>query len=164
MCVLGLCALMDLDQRPQAVNQVAGQLLPAAILLFNGLKRAYTCRAEHENDEDEEEGDGEEEEENGKWALPNQKVFYLCSGSISVFWIKSSFMVLFHCMVRYGTVRFTLGRGFHWVQCLVLFSVPTRLRFQANRTVTKTWRVLSLRTCDMRHSGKAPIDIGCINI
>lgn len=57
---------MDLDQRPQAVNQVAGQLLPAAILLFNGLKRAYACRAEHENDEDEDEEDGEEEEENGK--------------------------------------------------------------------------------------------------
>uniref|UniRef100_A0A9J7XMG1 Importin 7 n=1 Tax=Cyprinus carpio carpio TaxID=630221 RepID=A0A9J7XMG1_CYPCA len=65
MCVLGLCALMDLDQRPQAVNQVAGQLLPAAILLFNGLKRAYACRAEHENDDDdEEEEDGEEEDEN----------------------------------------------------------------------------------------------------
>uniref|UniRef100_A0A8C1AUU8 Importin 7 n=1 Tax=Cyprinus carpio carpio TaxID=630221 RepID=A0A8C1AUU8_CYPCA len=69
MCVLGLCALMDLDQRPQAVNQVAGQLLPAAILLFNGLKRAYACRAEHENDDDdEEEEDGEEEDENAKQA------------------------------------------------------------------------------------------------
>ncbi|RXN17627.1 importin-7 [Labeo rohita] len=66
MCVLGLCALMDLDQRPQAVNQVAGQLLPAAILLFNGLKRAYACRAEHENEEDEDEEDGEEEEENAE--------------------------------------------------------------------------------------------------
>uniref|UniRef100_A0A673MGW6 Importin N-terminal domain-containing protein n=1 Tax=Sinocyclocheilus rhinocerous TaxID=307959 RepID=A0A673MGW6_9TELE len=66
MCVLGLCALMDLDQRPQAVNQVAGQLLPAAILLFNGLKRAYACRAEHENDEDEDGEDGEEEEENAE--------------------------------------------------------------------------------------------------
>ncbi len=77
MCVLGLCALMDLDQRPQAINQVAGQLLPAAILLFNGLKRAYTCRAEHENDEDEEGEDGEEEEENGKSALPNLMSFNL---------------------------------------------------------------------------------------
>uniref|UniRef100_A0A8C5F3T1 Importin 7 n=1 Tax=Gadus morhua TaxID=8049 RepID=A0A8C5F3T1_GADMO len=57
MCVLGLCALIDLDQRPVAVNQVAGQLLPAAILLFVGLKRAYACRAEHENeDEDDEDG------------------------------------------------------------------------------------------------------------
>lgn len=66
MCILGLCALIDLEHRPQAVNQVANQLLPAAILLFSGLKRAYACRAEHENEEDEDEEDGEEEEENGK--------------------------------------------------------------------------------------------------
>uniref|UniRef100_A0A6Q2Y2Q3 Importin N-terminal domain-containing protein n=1 Tax=Esox lucius TaxID=8010 RepID=A0A6Q2Y2Q3_ESOLU len=65
MCVLGLCALIDLEQRPQAVNQVAGQLLPAAILLFNGLKRAYACQAEHEN-EDEDDEDGDEDEENGE--------------------------------------------------------------------------------------------------
>ena len=65
MCVLGLCALIDLDQRPVAVNQVAGQLLPAAILLFTGLKRAYACRAEHEN-EDEDDEDGEDDEETGK--------------------------------------------------------------------------------------------------
>lgn len=56
---------MDLEQRPQAVNQVAGQLLPAAILLFSGLKRAYACRAEHENEEDEDDEDAEEEDENG---------------------------------------------------------------------------------------------------
>ncbi|XP_051996919.1 importin-7-like isoform X1 [Xyrauchen texanus] len=68
MCVLGLCALMDLEQRPQAINQVAGQLLPAIILLFNGLKRAYACRAEHENDEDEDVEGGEEEEENAELA------------------------------------------------------------------------------------------------
>ncbi|MBN3288989.1 IPO7 protein, partial [Polypterus senegalus] len=43
MCVLGLCALIDLEQRPQVLNQVAGQLLPATILLFNGLKRCETC-------------------------------------------------------------------------------------------------------------------------
>uniref|UniRef100_A0A4W4GJU1 Importin N-terminal domain-containing protein n=1 Tax=Electrophorus electricus TaxID=8005 RepID=A0A4W4GJU1_ELEEL len=66
MCVLGLCALMDLEQRPQSVSQVAGQLLPAAILLFNGLKRAYACRAEHENEEDEDDEDGEEEDDNAE--------------------------------------------------------------------------------------------------
>lgn len=65
MCILGLCALIDLEHRPQAVNQVAGQLLPAAILLFNGLKRAYACRAEHENDEDDDDEDGEDEDDNG---------------------------------------------------------------------------------------------------
>uniref|UniRef100_A0A674AIA7 Importin 7 n=1 Tax=Salmo trutta TaxID=8032 RepID=A0A674AIA7_SALTR len=64
ICVLGLCALIDLEQRPQAVNQVAGQLLPAAILLFNGLKRAYACQAENENEDEGEDEDGEEDEEN----------------------------------------------------------------------------------------------------
>uniref|UniRef100_A0A4W6DD61 Importin 7 n=1 Tax=Lates calcarifer TaxID=8187 RepID=A0A4W6DD61_LATCA len=59
-------ALIDLDHRPQAVNQVAGQLLPAAILLFSGLKRAYACRAEHENEDDDDDEDGEDEDENGK--------------------------------------------------------------------------------------------------
>lgn len=57
---------MDLEHRPQAINQVASQLLPAAILLFSGLKRAYACRAEHENEEDDDEEDGEEEDDNGK--------------------------------------------------------------------------------------------------
>lgn len=66
MCILGLCALIDLEHRPQVVNQVASQLLPAAILLFNGLKRAYACRAEHDNDEDDDDEDGEEEDDNGR--------------------------------------------------------------------------------------------------
>uniref|UniRef100_A0A3Q2P367 Importin 7 n=1 Tax=Fundulus heteroclitus TaxID=8078 RepID=A0A3Q2P367_FUNHE len=65
MCILGLCALIDLANRPLAVNQVGGQILPAAILLFSGLKRAYACRAEHENDEDDGE-DGEEEDDNAE--------------------------------------------------------------------------------------------------
>ena len=66
MCILGICALIDLEHRPQVVNQAAVQLIPAAILLFNGLKRAYACRAEHENDEDDDDEDGEEDDDNGK--------------------------------------------------------------------------------------------------
>lgn len=66
MCILGLCALIDLEHRPTAVNQVAGQLLPAAILLFNGLKRAYACRAEHENEDEDDDEDGEDEDDAGK--------------------------------------------------------------------------------------------------
>uniref|UniRef100_A0A8C0AXU5 Importin 7 n=1 Tax=Buteo japonicus TaxID=224669 RepID=A0A8C0AXU5_9AVES len=62
MCVLGLCALIDLEQIPQVLNQVAGQILPAFILLFNGLKRAYACHAEHENDSDDDD-EAEEDEE-----------------------------------------------------------------------------------------------------
>ncbi|NXC81256.1 IPO7 protein, partial [Cercotrichas coryphoeus] len=62
MCVLGLCALIDLEQIPQVLNQVAGQILPAFILLFNGLKRAYACHAEHENDSDDDD-EAEEDDE-----------------------------------------------------------------------------------------------------
>lgn len=65
MCVLGLCALIDLEQIPQVLNQVSGQILPAFILLFNGLKRAYACHAEHENDSDDDD-EAEEDEETGK--------------------------------------------------------------------------------------------------
>ncbi len=51
-------------------------------------------------------------------------------------------MALFHCMVRYGSVWFTFvffSTGYStWY-----FLVPPRPRFQAIRTVTKTWRVNS---------------------
>ncbi|XP_058015627.1 importin-7 isoform X7 [Ahaetulla prasina] len=63
MCVLGLCALIDLEHVPQVLNQVSGQILPAFILLFNGLKRAYACHAEHENDSDDDDDEAEEDEE-----------------------------------------------------------------------------------------------------
>ncbi len=46
-------------------------------------------------------------------------------------------------MVRFGTVHF--WGVFHWVLYLVpgTFLVPPQPRFQASRTVTKTWRVNS---------------------
>ncbi len=61
-------------------------------------------------------------------------------------WVASRLrhlMALFHCMVRFGTVHF--WGVFHWVLYLVpdTFLVPLRSRFQASRTVTKTWRVNS---------------------
>ncbi|KAM5138812.1 importin-7 [Mantella aurantiaca] len=62
ICVLGLCALIELDQRPQILGDVSTQILPAFILLFNGLKRAYACHAEQENDSDDDE-DGEDDDE-----------------------------------------------------------------------------------------------------
>lgn len=65
MCVLGLCALIDMEQIPQVLNQVSGQILPAFILLFNGLKRAYACHAEHENDSDDDD-EAEDDDETGK--------------------------------------------------------------------------------------------------
>ncbi|OCT83649.1 hypothetical protein XELAEV_18021791mg, partial [Xenopus laevis] len=62
ICVLGLCALIELEQRPQVLNQMSSQILPAFLLLFNGLKRAYACHAEQENDSDDD-GDGEDDED-----------------------------------------------------------------------------------------------------
>lgn len=56
---------------------MAIQLLPAAILLFNGLKRAYACRAEHENDEDDDDEDGEDDDDNGKVLLLLYSVWFI---------------------------------------------------------------------------------------
>lgn len=60
--VLGLCALLSMaGQRPQEVTEVAPQILPAALVLFQGLKRAYASRAnEEESDSDDEDEDDEE--------------------------------------------------------------------------------------------------------
>jgi hypothetical protein len=54
-----------MEQIPQVLNQVSGQILPAFILLFNGLKRAYACHAEHENDSDDDD-EAEDDDETGK--------------------------------------------------------------------------------------------------
>ncbi len=56
-------------------------------------------------------------------------------------------MALFHCMVRHGTVRYgSLLGGFPLgtVPGTWYFLVPPQPRFQASRTVTKTWRVNSI--------------------
>lgn len=77
MCVLGLCALIDMEQIPQVLNQVSGQILPAFILLFNGLKRAYACHAEHENDSDDDD-EAEDDDETGKgFAMSEASLNYL---------------------------------------------------------------------------------------
>ncbi len=58
-------------------------------------------------------------------------------GSFADYW---HFSTAWYGMVRYGTVHF--WGVFHWVLYLVpdTFLVPLRSRFQASRTVTKTWR------------------------
>jgi hypothetical protein len=62
--VLGLCTLISMvGQRPQEINEIAPQILPAALLLFQGLKRAYASRAlESESDSDDSSDDDEEDE------------------------------------------------------------------------------------------------------
>ncbi|KAK6191779.1 hypothetical protein SNE40_003377 [Patella caerulea] len=79
--VLGLCSLMNTpNNRPNEISSVAAKILPASLLLFQGLKRAYASRAQEDSDDDDdeeedEEGDGDEEvldsdeddiDENGK--------------------------------------------------------------------------------------------------
>lgn len=83
MCVLGLCALIDMEQIPQVLNQVSGQILPAFILLFNGLKRAYACHAEHENDS-EDDDEAEDDDETGKgFAVEEASLLYCLARNIT---------------------------------------------------------------------------------
>ncbi|XP_013398069.1 importin-7 [Lingula anatina] len=64
--VLGLCTLMDTPStRPAAINENASQILPSALLLFAGLKRAYASRAAAENEEGDDEDEEYEEDELG---------------------------------------------------------------------------------------------------
>merc|ERR1712128_410423 len=57
LCVLGLVHLMQMPDN-QSVAGHAQQLVPSALLLFDGLKRAYAAR---NDDESSEEGDSDEE-------------------------------------------------------------------------------------------------------
>ncbi|XP_059170655.1 importin-7-like [Physella acuta] len=62
MSVLGLCSLINMaGQRPQEITEFASQILPAALLLFQGLKRAYASRAlEDESDSDDSDDDDDD--------------------------------------------------------------------------------------------------------
>jgi len=57
ICVLGLVHLMQMADNPN-VTQHAQQIVPSALLLFDGLKRAYAAR---NDDEDSDEGESDEE-------------------------------------------------------------------------------------------------------
>lgn len=61
LCVLGLCKLMQLGpERIPALRLCHDKLLPAMLVLFQGLKRAYAAKAAEENNED---GDGDDDDE-----------------------------------------------------------------------------------------------------
>uniref|UniRef100_UPI00358E494A importin-7-like isoform X2 n=1 Tax=Myxine glutinosa TaxID=7769 RepID=UPI00358E494A len=60
LCVLGLCVLMEMQQRPEPVTRAACQLVPALLLLLQGLRRAYASRSEGEEESDDEEEDDDE--------------------------------------------------------------------------------------------------------
>ncbi|KAI8780568.1 importin-7, partial [Biomphalaria glabrata] len=67
MSVLGLCSLMNLlGQRPPEIMEVAPQILPAVLLLFQGLKRAYASRALEDESDSEDSDDDDDENYDGE--------------------------------------------------------------------------------------------------
>ncbi|XP_077995074.1 importin-7-like [Glandiceps talaboti] len=63
ICALGLCTLMSVPARPESVNTFASQFLPALLLIFKGLNRAYESRAQLEESDDEDDDDDDDEDE-----------------------------------------------------------------------------------------------------
>lgn len=62
VCVVGLCTLMVLSEKPPVLSECASQIIPSMILLFQGLKRAYASRAQ-ENSEDDSDDEAEDSDE-----------------------------------------------------------------------------------------------------
>ncbi|XP_078529891.1 importin-8 [Lissotriton helveticus] len=50
ICIIGLSILMELPNRPPAVDAVADVIIPSILLLFLGLKQVYTTRELNEHD------------------------------------------------------------------------------------------------------------------
>lgn len=65
MWVVGMCTLITMgDAKPQVLSEVCSEIIPALIMIFDGLKRAYEARADAEEEESsDEEEDGSECEE-----------------------------------------------------------------------------------------------------
>ncbi|CAG9857750.1 unnamed protein product [Phyllotreta striolata] len=60
LCVLGLCTLISMPNKPPVLMEVAPKIVPSLILLFDGLKRAYVAKAaEATEEEDSDSSDGE---------------------------------------------------------------------------------------------------------
>lgn len=59
MCILGLCTLISLPQKHETLQQLASQVIPAFVLLFDGLKRAYATKAQELAEEEEDSSDAE---------------------------------------------------------------------------------------------------------
>lgn len=67
LCIIGLMILVTMQPRPQVLAnlELTNQILPACILLFDGLKRSYAARAEREKKAEDEEDSDEESIEGG---------------------------------------------------------------------------------------------------
>lgn len=73
---------MEMQNRPEAVNAVAAQILPSLLLLFLGLKRAYASKITNDQDENGEED--EDAEENGSFFTNYALRFLMNLDSFSV--------------------------------------------------------------------------------
>lgn len=63
LCVLGLCTLISMPVGSNILGDYAPRIIPAMIMLFDGLKRAYAARAQEQAEEEESESeDGDFEE------------------------------------------------------------------------------------------------------
>lgn len=59
--VLGLCTAISLgDGKPYVFNELADQILPSLLLIFDGLKRAYHSRAQEDEDDDSDEDEDDD--------------------------------------------------------------------------------------------------------
>uniref|UniRef100_A0A663EN68 Importin 8 n=1 Tax=Aquila chrysaetos chrysaetos TaxID=223781 RepID=A0A663EN68_AQUCH len=67
MCIIGLSILMELQNRPPAVDAVAAQIVPSILLLFLGLKQVCASRelTEHEDHAKDEKHVAEDNENHG---------------------------------------------------------------------------------------------------
>lgn len=61
--VLGICRAISLGtEKPYVLSEVAGEILPSLLLIFEGLKRAYQSRAQEGEEEESDLEDGEDYE------------------------------------------------------------------------------------------------------
>lgn len=65
MCIIGLSVLLELQNRPPAVDAVVAQILPSILFLFLGLKQVCATR-QMLNQEDRSKIEKADMEENGK--------------------------------------------------------------------------------------------------
>jgi importin-7 len=69
LCVLGICTLISLgDGKPPVLSEVSDKIIPALILIFEGLSRAYAARAA---DGEEEESEDDDDDCEGKKKIPH---------------------------------------------------------------------------------------------
>ncbi|XP_017783558.1 PREDICTED: importin-7 [Nicrophorus vespilloides] len=101
LCVLGICTLISLPTKPAVLQELAPKVMPALVLLFEGLKRAYASRAQEQVEEEEsdsDEGDLEEAlssdeddiDEQGQEYLESLSRRTINSGAIQGFEINST--------------------------------------------------------------------------